>query len=225
VLVVLQGLRGGFVGTSCKTDADLLSGFLAHNAVAGYELRERFDARLLALVGPMPSTLAGLGLEEDVLQRSWELVFLAGPEAYDRTRGEVINYLEGHGRNAKRDVCAAHAPPGQPTRQRKDAAGMTIPWKPTVPLEATIVTSAGEEVALAGALTDPVDEIARVIDEIFVDELIAEAGRMDEPLAIDLLGRMREERRLSEAAAELGVSRFTARRALDRLATALSWAA
>jgi DNA-binding phage protein len=211
--------------SSSKSDGEVLSGFLANDLEDGNELRKRFDSRLIGMVGSMPAALAGLGLEEDVLQRTWELVYRAGANGYQPERGGVLAYLEGHARNARRDVCAAHAPPGQPTRPRKDEDGMTIPWKPTVPLEAGLVTEAGKEVALVNALATPVDEVEHAIDGVFVDELMVEAARLGEVLVVELLGQMREDRGLSEAAAEVGVTRFAGRRALDRFAGALASAA
>lgn len=211
--------------SSSKSDAEVLSGFLANDIEDGNELRRRFDSRLLRLVGAVPGALAGLGLEEDVLQRTWELVYRAGRNSYQPARGRVLDYVAWHARNARRDVCAAHAPPGQPTRPSKDEEGVTIPWTPTVPLESGLVTKFGEEVALVNALADPVDDVERAIDGVFVDELVAEAGRLGEVLVVDLLGQMRQDRDLSEAAAEVGVSRFAGRRALDRFAGALASAA
>ena len=205
--------------SSSKSDAEVLSGFLANEIEDGCELRERFEGRLLRIVGPLPAALSGLGLEEDIAQRTWELVCRAGQDGYDAGRGEVLSYLEGHARNAKRDVCAAHVPPGNPTRPAKDAEGVPIPLNPTVPLG----TSTGKD--LVGVLADPVDEIGRMIDEVFVDDLVTEAAFLGESLVVELLGRMRADRGLSEAAAELGVSRFAAGRAVDRFARALASAA
>ena len=190
--------------SSSKSDGEVLSGFLANDLEDGNELRTRFDSRLIGMVGSMPAALAGLGLEEDVLQRTWELVYRAGANGYQPERGGALAYLEGHARNARRDVCAGHAPPGQPTRPRKDEDGMTIPWKATVPLEAGLVTEAGKEVALVNMVG---------------------AARLGEVLVVELLGQMREDRGLSEAAAEVGVTRFAGRRALDRFAGALASAA
>jgi hypothetical protein len=77
----------------------------------------------LRVVGPLPTALTGLGLEEDLLQRTWELAYRAGSNQYQPERGGVLDYLVGHARNAKRDIAAVHAPPGEPTRPRKDAWG------------------------------------------------------------------------------------------------------
>lgn len=197
------------MSTSYRSDGDLLKGFFEDDTIAIEELRERFDDRLLIRVGALPPAIQGLGLEEDVLQRAYELVFRAGPDAFDPARGGLGAYLEGLARNAKRDVCAEHAPPGELTRPRKDANGESIPWKPTVLLE-------------EDGFEAPADEIEAAVTGIFVDELAEDAERLEMATVVNLIDRMRQDHGISEAAKSMGVSRFTARRALDRFVLAMA---
>jgi hypothetical protein len=207
------------------SDPSLLAGFLSNDFEAGKELRRRYDERLLKIVGPMPAAMNGLGLEEDVLQRTWELVYRKGSAGYSSTRGAMINYLAGHARNAKRDVCAGHAPPGARTRPGKDEDGKSIVWKCPLSLDGPTVTQTEGELTLADAVPDPVDEYARAEDRRYVDELVAAAETSAPPIVVDLLARMRDGNTLGQASAESGVSRFTARRAIDRWTASIGWAA
>ncbi|HEX9968190.1 MAG TPA: hypothetical protein VGB06_09605 [Solirubrobacterales bacterium] len=197
------------MSTSHRSDDDLLKGFFGDDTIAIRELRARFDHRLLNRVGPLPPALQGLGLEEDLLQRAYEIAYRAGPDAFDPGRGELGAYLAGVARNAKRDVCAEHAPPGEPTRPRKDADGEPIPWKPTVVLE-------------EDKLEAPADEIEAVVNGVFVDELTEDAELMEMETVVNLIDRMRQDRGISEAAKSMGISRFTARRTLDHFALAMA---
>jgi DNA-binding phage protein len=55
----------------------------------------------------------------------------------------------------------------------------------------------------------------QVLDRLFVDGLERQAAA-GQPLVADLIARMRADRGLGQAAADLGLSRHKARRALDR---------
>jgi hypothetical protein len=211
--------------TSTKSDTEVLAGFIASRPDDGYELRARFDHRLLARVGPLPAALAGLALEEDVLQRTWELVFRAGSSGYEPKRGTVIAYLEGHARNAKRDVCAAHAPPGSTTRPGKGPDGLERPSRTPLSIEQILPGIEGDGAALDTVLADPEDGVSRALDRLYADELAAAAARSSTLHVAGLIATMREDRDLGEASSALGISRFAARRALDRFAAGLAAAA
>jgi len=210
------------MSASCRSDIDLLKGFFEGDIDAGRGLRDRFDDRLLRRAGALPSILRGLDLEDDVLQRTYELVYRAGFDAFDPARGELISYLEGHARNARRDVCAEHVPPGEPSRSRKDAKGEPIPWKPAIPLEETVQTDSGRHLSLVETLETPANEIENALTGIFVNQLSEQAGRLEMPTVALMIGQMKEDQGIADAAAAIGVSRFTARRAFDRFALAVA---
>lgn len=207
---------------SCRSDIDLLKGFFEGDIEAARGLRDRFDDPLLRRAGALPSILRGLDLEEDVLQRTYELVYRAGFDAFDPGRGELISYLEGHARNARRDVCAEHVPPGMLSRSRKDAKGEPIPWKPAIPLEKTVQADNGRHLSLVETLEAPENEIENVLTGIFVKQLSEHAERLEMPTVARMIDQMKEDQGIAHAAAAIGVSRFAARRALDRFAFAVA---
>jgi hypothetical protein len=164
--------------------------------------RERFDGPLQARV-PLPPALHGQGLEEDVLQRTWELAWRAGSAGFDLTRGSALAYLEGHARNARRDVCQEHAPPGKRRRPGTDAAGKPVAWTPAVSIEPTIID---RNAVLAAALVVEDAGLEQALDRIVVEQFEHDAAR-SHPVVADLLASMRRDRGLGEAADEIGVSR------------------
>jgi hypothetical protein len=212
-----------------KSDERLLGeifkgGRAAAREAAMMKARERFDGPLQARV-PLPPALHGQGLEEDVLQRAWELVWRAGPSGFNPARGSALAYLEGHARNARRDVCQEHAPPGMRRRPGTDATGEPVPWLPAVPIDPPVIPVAseadatpGQTVAVALAVEDPGFE--QTLDRLVVEQLQRNAAGSQ--LVADLIASMRRDRSLAEAAAELAVSRHAARRALDRYALTLA---
>lgn len=210
------------MNASCRSDIGLLKGFFDGDAVAARALRERFDDRLIRRAGPLPSPLNGLGLEEDILQRAYELAFKAGFAAFDPSRGEMISYLEGHARNAKRDICAEHAPPGEPSRPRKDASGNPAPWKRAIPLEETVQAVNGGHLSLVDTLENPTNEIENALTGIYVDQLSEQAERLEMPAIVRLIDQMKDDQGITDAAASIGLSRFAARRAFDHFALALA---
>lgn len=205
-----------------KSDEQLLAaifkdGRLALREAAMMTARERFDGPLQARV-PLPPALHGQGLEEDVLQRTWELAWRAGSAGFDPTRGSALAYLEGHARNARRDVCQEHAPPGMRRRPGTDAAGKPVAWTPAVPIEPTMIdTHAALAPAVVAALVVEDASLEQALDRVVVEQFQHDAARSN-PLVADLLAFMRRDRGLAEAAAEIGVSRHVARRALDQFA-------
>lgn len=210
------------MGASYRSDIDLLRGFFEGDNGAARELRDRFDDRLLRRAGTLPPILSGLDLEDDILQRTYELVYRAGLDAFDPKRGDLISYLEGHARNAKRDACAEHAPPGEPSRPRKDTKGESIPRRPAIPLEQTMQTDAGRHLSLVETLEAPANEIENALTGIFVNQLSEQAERLEMPTVARMIGQMKEDQGIADAAAAIGVSRFAARRALDRFAFAVA---
>lgn len=187
------------------------------------EARERFDDALRSRV-PLPRALRGQGLEEDVLQNMWELVLRAGPGSFQLGRGSVLAYLEGHARNARRNVCQEHAPPGMRRRPGKDAHGEPVEWQPAVSLDATVAVGVAEmitPVPLVEVFAVGEPGFDRTLDRVYLDQLEKHAAD-SQPLVSDLIAWMRHDRGLADAAAELGVSRHAARRALDQYASTLA---
>lgn len=206
-----------------KSDEQLLAAIFkdgrpALREAAMMTARERFDGPLQARA-PLPPALHGQGLEEDVLQRTWELAWRAGSAGFDPTRGSALAYLEGHARNARRDVCQEHAPPGMRRRPGTDATGKPVAWAPAVSIEPTMIvdTNAVLAPAVVAALVVEDARLEQALDRIVVEQFEHDAVR-SHPLVADLLASMRRDRGLGEAAAEIGVSRYVARRALDQFA-------
>jgi hypothetical protein len=205
-----------------KSDEQLLAAIFkdgrpAPREAAMMRARDRFDGLLQARV-PLPPALHGRGLEEDVLQRTWELAWRAGSAGFDPTRGSALAYLEGHARNARRDVCQEHAPPGMRRRPGTDATGRPVAWTPAVSIELTMIdTNAVLAPAVVAALVVEDAGLEQALDRIVVEQFEHDAAR-SHPLVADLLASMRRDRGLGEAAAEIGVSRHVARRALDQFA-------
>lgn len=212
-----------------KSDEQLLAAIFKNDRPALREAammaaRRRFDAPLQGRV-PLPQALHGHGLEEDVLQRAWELVWRAGPAGFDPARGSALAYLEGHARNARRDVCEEHAPPGMRRRPGNDAHGEPVPWRPAVPIDTTV------NVTVSETESDPGQPVAALVVEDVgfehtlnrvVVEQYQRTAAVSNPLVADLLERMRRDFGLAEAAVDLAVSRHVARRALDRFALTLA---
>jgi hypothetical protein len=187
------------------------------------EARERFDDALRSRA-PLPPALRGQGLEEDMLQNTWELVLRAGPGGYQPDRGSVLAYLEGHARNARRNVCQEHAPPGMRRRPGKDAQGKPVEWQPAVSLDATVAVGVAEMIApvlLVEVLAVDEPGFDRALDRVYLGQLEKDAA-VSQPLVSDLIAWMRHDRGLADAAAQLGISRHAARRALDQYASTLA---
>ncbi|MBA2362024.1 MAG: hypothetical protein H0V86_00600, partial [Chloroflexia bacterium] len=91
----------------------LLELFLGGDAEAWEELPRRLHGRLVRVSQRVAPDLAAKALEEDVVQRGWELLLGMGPFAYDRRRGSVMRYLRYVLRSAANDVRAEHAEAGR----------------------------------------------------------------------------------------------------------------
>jgi hypothetical protein len=230
-VVLLQEPKEDPLHDQCKKSDERVLGAIfkdgrpAEREAAMMEARVRFDGSLQSRV-PLPPALHGQGLEEDVLQRTWELTWRAGPGGFDPARGPALAYLEGHARNARRDVCQEHAPPGMRRRPGTDATGTPVAWLPAVSIEAAatvtgseVDASPGLTVAAALAIEDAGFEQA--LDRLVVEQLEQNAAG-SHPLVGDLIAWMCRDRGLGEAAAELGVSRHVARRALDQYALSVA---
>ena len=73
--------------------------------------------RLLALARRVAPDLADCDLQEDVVQRMWELVLIRPPRSYHPDYSGAMAYLGALIKTAATDVRAEHTPPGERTRR------------------------------------------------------------------------------------------------------------
>jgi hypothetical protein len=189
------------------TDEALLGAFLQGDEDARDALPRRFGEDLLHEVRAIVPDLAALALDEDVVQRAYELLLTRPAGHFDPDRGSARSYLRTTLRRAARDVRAENAPPGTRTR--------AVPGKqrePALSLDRMIEATDGE--SLAFAIDDHADTVVR---KVTVDELVARARRDAMSMIADAMTVMlTNDIGIVDAARIIGVSRLVLRREFDR---------
>jgi DNA-directed RNA polymerase specialized sigma24 family protein len=197
--------------------AALLTGFLAADPVARTKFPEQMGGRLRATAGRIAPDLNKRDLIDDVVQQAYELLLRRPAGHFDPSRGSAATYLHKIVRLAARDIRAQFAPPGTPTRPRRNEDGEFMPTNP--PLTLDQVVSAGEEaVTMAETIladADIEDLVLGVLGARALLDLVPDQAPtwLREVLALAANGHT-----VSEAAAEVGQSRFAVRRAINRWA-------
>jgi DNA-directed RNA polymerase specialized sigma24 family protein len=207
-------------------DADVMQGFLRGDAGAREELPRRFHGRLVQLARRIAPDLAERGLEEDVVQRMWELLLQRSRLDYDRRLGGVTTYLGAALRTAAKDVRAENTPPGEPVR----GWGKVGPRPPRVRFWLEPEWGGGGSARRPYAtwievIPDPRDDMKLVRDRLDV-MMVLRLARRTAPrevlralVLVYLLGAQ-----LGEAAKALGMSRSTLRRRIDEWTDEQRWA-
>ena len=207
-------------------EAELLQGFLGGDPDAREELPRRFHWRMVGLARRIAPDLAERDLEEDVVQRMWELLLQKPRLDYDRRICGVTTYLSAVLRTAAKDVRGENTPPGEPVR----GWGKVSTRSPTVrfwlaPDPRARRHGRQECPSPIEVIPDPRDEMRLVRERLDVIMVLRLAKRTapEEVLRafvmIYVLGRQ-----LDEAAKALGVSRYVLRRRINRWTDEQRWA-
>jgi hypothetical protein len=197
----------------------LLTGFLAADPDARAQFPARLDGRLRATAVHVPYDLHERDLADEVPQRTHELLLRRPAGHYDQSRASVAAYLHQICRLAARDIRAENAPPGATTRPRRDEDGEFVPTDP--PLSLDRVVGAGEEaeaVTLSETIVANVDVEDLVLGVLGAQALIDLVPPEAPPWLRKAMALIAAGDTLSEAAAQVGQSRFAVRRALTRWA-------
>jgi len=190
-------------------DADDLIAALGGDEQATTRLVSRFQDRLYIWAHRKAPDLAVFDRFDDAVSRTWELLMRRDIASFDPARVRARTFLAQLLRCAIRDVRAAHAPPGQRTRQpARDDTAMTWPgWAITID---DIVDVDMETITLE----EPIDAI---LDALAADEILALADVTAPQLVAEGLHAVHDEGlTLTQAAAKCGRHRSNLRRAIDR---------
>ena len=197
------------------SDGRLLELFLGGDAEVREELPRRLHGRLVRVSRWIAPDLAAMGLEEDVVQRGWELLLGMGRFAYDRRRGPALGFLRYVLRSAANDVRAEHADAGQ----LKYGSGAWEPQRLYVDtmqdaLRIRMRAAGGEMVEAAG---DGERRLERALEKLNVRQTLALMRRTAPPEVADTMELVYFRDMSPTRAVELtGVDRRTLGRHLGR---------
>ena len=197
-------------------DATDLSAALGGDAEALTRIVSRYQRRLLTRAKHQAPDLKIFDRTEDAVSRTWELLLKRKPESFDPSAVRAKTYLFQLLRTAVRDVRAAHATPGLPTRLRAIddddmESAMTI-WP------VSIDDIAEDESNLhVDEFVGVEDTLERLLDDLVAEDLLRRAD-LTAPVLVraGLHGVYDDQRTLTDAADRLGRHRSTLRRAIDR---------
>lgn len=192
----------------------LLLAFLDRHPDARDQLPRHLARRLPPLARRIAPDLAEQGLEEDVVQRMWELLLSKEPDSFNPRFSGAMTYLAAVLRTAATDIRAEHTPPGERTRLYKRATR-----RERKTYARRLLADYGEDPdAMPWELVaDPCDDIAALECRLHAVEILALAQRTAPYHALRALRMIaRDGKRFNEAARDLHVSRFTLRRWLDQ---------
>jgi DNA-directed RNA polymerase specialized sigma24 family protein len=197
--------------------AALLTGFLAADPDARTKFPERMGGRLRATAGRIAPDLKQRDLIDDVVQQAYELLLRRPAGHFDPSRGSAAAYLHQIIRLAARDIRAQFAAPGTSTRPRRDEGGEFVPTDP--PLTLDLVVGAGEEaVTMAETIVADVD-VEDLVLGVFGARALLDLVPDQAPTWLrEVLALVANGHTVSEAAAEVGQSRFAVRRAINHWA-------
>jgi DNA-directed RNA polymerase specialized sigma24 family protein len=196
---------------------DLLIGFLAGDSDARAQFPGRLGSRIRATAVRIAYDLKQRGLIDEVVQQAYMLLLRRPAGHFDPSRGSAPAYLYQIVRSAARDVRAQNPPPGATTRPRRDEDGEFVPADP--PLTLDQVVSAGEEaVTLAETIVADTDVEDLVLGVLGARALLDLVPQQAPPWLREALAQIAAGDTLSEAAAQVGQSRFAMRRAINHWA-------
>ena len=124
----------------------------------------------------MPGYLQGHGLEEDVTQRTFELLLWKPRGAFERDRGSARSYIMAVANTARRDVIASYAPPGQRTRARRGDDGEFHTVHARSLDEVVGVDDTGVAIELGETIADPGNPIDDLLGHLEVHRILALVG-------------------------------------------------
>lgn len=193
---------------------DLLIAFLEGHPGARDILPRRLHGRLAAIARSIAPDLADRGLDEDVVQRMWELLLHKEPGSFTPERGNAVAYLGALLRNAAIDVRAEHTPPGERTRlYRKPTKRERRAYMRKLLHDYDRAEMSERSGAWNGA-PDPHDDIEAVEARLTAMEILALARYTGAPTHVIRAMAMIHDSDvlLGEAARAVGRSRFALRR-------------
>lgn len=197
-------------------DADDLSAALRGDHIAVSRLVSRFQHKLEIRTKRKAPDLKVFARTEDAVSRTWELLLKRKPSSFDPSVVRAKTYLYQLLRVAIRDVRAAHATPGQPTRLAPIAdddheSAMTIWPVPTADI-------ANDESAFhIDEVLDLRDDLDQLLDDLVAEDLLRRADLTAPVLVRSGLHAVHDdELTLTDAAARSGRHRSSLRRAIDR---------
>jgi hypothetical protein len=200
-------------------DAADLSAALGGDAGALTRIVSRYERKLLTRAKHQAPDLKIFDRTEDAVSRTWELLLKRKPDSFDPDVVRAKTYLYQLLRTAIRDVRAAHATPGQPTRLPAIAdddteSAMTI-WP------VSIDDIAEDESNLhVDELVGIEDALERLLDDLVAEDLLRRADLTAPVLVSAGLHAVHDDLlTLTDAADRLGRHRSTLRRAIDRWVT------
>ena len=198
----------------------LLLDFIAGRPHARDTLPRLVHHRLVGLARKLAPDLAERDLDEDVVQRTWELLLRKQPGSFDPERGTAMAYLGAIMYNAAHDVRAEHAPlygrtrfyrrPTKPERRRYAGAL----------LRARDAEQSGDDAPPWELIPDPHDDIAELECRLHAAEILALARATAPATVLRALCLIHDDDLLlAQAARAAGCGRFTLRRQLHAWAT------
>jgi hypothetical protein len=194
--------------------AALLTDFLAADPDARTQFPARLGGRLRATAVRIGRDLQERALIDDAVERAYELLLRRPAGHFDPSRGSAAAYLYQIVRLAARDIRAENPHPGATTRPRRDEEGEFVPADP--PLTLDRVVSAGEEaITLAETIVADVDVEDLVLGVLGAQALLDQVPHEAPAWLREALALIAGGHTISEAAAQVGQSRFAARRAIN----------
>jgi hypothetical protein len=168
---------------------------------------------------------------EEVVQRAWLLLLGKPAGRFDPKRGTALSYATAIARTSLRDVWAAYAPPGQPTRPRRADGGAEgaaargrggTDRRGPVSLDQAQRSGDGTSFTLGQvleAVTPEPDFAAAAESDLDTASVLAAVARAVSPeLAMALHHVCHHDRTLSDAARAVGMDRSTLSRQVRGLA-------